>query len=232
MPWGIAAAAVVGAGASYLGSQAQASATEQAASTSAAASDAAAKAQLQMFEKTQQLQEPWRKAGIGALNQLTAGTAGPQAAYMKPFTMADYTQDPGYQFRLNEGLKALDRSASARGGLLSGAALKGITRFGQDTASQEYQNAYQRYQDQQGQQFNRLAALSGVGQTATGNVQQAGQQYASNVGNIGMTGAANQANAALAAGQSQASSYQGIGQALGGAYQNYQNQQFMNKLLG
>lgn len=229
-------AAVAIGGASLIGGvvagQTQASATQQAAQTSAAASDAAAKAQLLMFQKTQEQQEPWRQAGVTALNQLTAGTAGPEAAYMKPFGMADYQQDPGYQFRLQQGLQALDRSASARGGLLSGSALKGIQRYGQGVASEEYGNAYNRYQQQQANQFNRLAALSGVGQTATGQLQQAGQQYASNVGNIGMTNAQNIANAQLAAGQAQASSYSGIGSSLGGAYQNYQNRQFMNQLIG
>lgn len=231
MPWGIAAAGIASAVGSVAAGSAQASATQQAAQTSAAASDAASQAQLQMFQKTQELQQPWRQAGITALNQLTAGTAGQEAAYMKPFSMADYQQDPGYQFRLQQGLQALDRSASARGGLLSGGALKGIQQYGQGLASQEYGAAYDRYQQQQANQFNRLAALSGVGQTAVGQLQQAGQQYAQNVGNIGITGASNIANAQLAAGQAQASAYQGVGQALGGAYQNYQNQQFMNKLL-
>lgn len=134
----------------------------------------------------------------------------------KPFSMADYQADPGYAFRLSEGMKALENSAAARGGLLSGNMMRGAQQFGQDLASQEYQNAYNRYQQNQGNQFNRLAALSGVGQTATGALGQAGQNYATAAGNIGMGSAANQANAALMAGQARASSMQGMGQALGG----------------
>jgi hypothetical protein len=57
----------------------------------------------------------------------------------------DQNTDPGYGFRFAEGMKGLERSAAARGGLLSGATLKGITRYGQDMGSQEYQNAFNRY---------------------------------------------------------------------------------------
>ncbi len=61
------------------------------------------------------------------------------------FTMEKFQQDPGYAFRMSEGLKALDRTAAARGGLISGSALKAASRYGQDMASQEYQNAFNRY---------------------------------------------------------------------------------------
>lgn len=133
----------------------------------------------------------------------------------KNFTMADFKADPGYAFRLSEGLKSLDRSAAARGGLLSGATLKGITRYSQDAASQEYGNAYNRYQTNQGNLFNRLSALSGSGQTAVNQLAQTGQSYANNVGNLAVNNANTQGNAALAAGQANASMYQGIGNALG-----------------
>lgn len=68
------------------------------------------------------------------------------------FTMEKFQQDPGYAFRLSEGLKALDRTAAARGGLISGSAMKGAMRYGQDMASQEYQNAFNRYN--QNRDFN------------------------------------------------------------------------------
>lgn len=143
-----------------------------------------------------------------------------QGGLLRPFAMSDYQADPGYQFRLDEGMKALERSAAARGGLLSGASMKGIERFGQQTASDEYQNAYNRYQTNQGNQFNRLASLAGVGQTATNALGQAGQAYAGSVGNLAMTNASNVGNAQLSAGQSRASAYQGIGGALGNMFSN------------
>lgn len=219
MPFGIAAAAI-GAGASIYAATTQKKAASQAAQTSAAATDQAAQVQREIFQQQQANQAPWLQAGKTALGQLTSGTAEPNAPFMRTFGMADYQQDPGYQFRLQQGLQALDRSASARGGLLSGGALKGIERYGQGLASEEYGNAYNRYQQQQANQFNRLAALSGVGQTAVGQLGQAGQQYGASVNQLGMSNAANIANAQLAAGQAQASSYGGVGQAIGSAMNN------------
>lgn len=194
----------------------QTAATQQAASTSGAASQAAIDLQRQMFQQQQANQAPWLAAGQNALAQMAQGTTGPQAAYMKPFSMADYQADPGYAFRMSEGMKALENSAAARGGLLSGNMLRGAQQYGQDLASNEYQNAFNRYQTNQGNQFNRLASMAGLGQTANAALGQAGQNYASSAGNIGMSNAANQANAALMAGQARASSMQGLGQALGG----------------
>lgn len=194
----------------------QASAATQAAGTSAASADKAIALQKKIYEETVARQQPWLQTGQNALAQMAQGTAGPQAAYMKPFGMADYQADPGYSFRLKEGMKALEQGAAARGGLLSGNMLRGAQEYGQGLASQEYQNAYNRYQQQQGNQFNRLASLAGVGQSAVGALGQAGQNYAGNVGNIGMTSGANQANALLSAGQARASSLGGWGQALGG----------------
>lgn len=160
----------------------------------------------------------------GTASGMPAYNAGAFGSLLKPFGMSDYQADPGYGFRLSEGLKALDRSASARGGLLSGAALKGITRFGQDTASNEFQNAFNRFQVGQGNQFNRLSSVAGLGQTATNALGQAGQNYAGNVGNITMQGAGDAGTAALLAGQSRASAYGGIGNALGRAFAPQQSQ--------
>jgi len=196
----------------------QASATQQAAQTSAGASDRAIALQEKMFQQQQANMLPWLTAGKNALAQLEAGTAGPESAYMKPFTMADYQADPGYAFRLGEGMKALERSAAARGGLLSGATLKGIQSYGQGLASQEYQNAYNRYQQQQAERFNRLSGIAGTGQTAAGNLGQAGQQYAGQAVILGMTGASDVGNALLAGAQQRASTLGGIGQTLGGYF--------------
>lgn len=193
----------------------QAQATQQAGAASTAATDRAEALQKQMYEEQVARQKPWLLAGENALAQLVQGTTG-QADLTRPFSMADYQADPGYGFRMKEGMKALEQSAAARGGLLSGNMLKGAQRYGQDLASQEYQNAFNRYQTNQGNKFNRLASLAGVGQTAVSGLGQAGQQYGTSAGNIGLTSGANQANALLAAGQTRASSLGGWGQALGG----------------
>jgi hypothetical protein len=204
------AAAVVGSAA--LGAYS----SNKAASTQADAANRAADLQMQQFERQVELQEPWRQAGITALNKLT-----PLATEYTPFGMDQFQQDPGYAFRMQEGMKALERSAAARGGLLSGGMLRGAQRYGQDLASQEYMNAFNRYQAERNARLNPLQSLAGVGQTATNQLGQAGQAMASNVG-----------QALGAAGQARASGYIGGANALTqglGTYLNYQQgQNYLN----
>jgi hypothetical protein len=137
-----------------------------------------------MYEEGVQRQQPFLEAGTGFFNQLAAlQRGGPQAAQ-------NFLQtDPGYGFRMSEGLKALERSAAARGGLMSGATGKALQRYGQDVASQEFGAAY-----------NRLAGLADVGPRAAGVMTGLGQTYATNVGNIGMGAAQTAGQAALARG--------------------------------
>ena len=134
--------------------------------------------------------------------------------YAKEFGMQQFQQDPGYAFRLSEGMKALERSAAARGGLLSGATMKGLQRYGQDLASQEYQNAFARYQAERQAALNPLQSLAGIGQTSTNALGSAAGTYGANVGNLAMTNAANQGNLALAQGNIRASQYGTAGSAL------------------
>lgn len=99
---------------------------------------------------------------------------------LKSFGMEDYQEDPGYQFRLSEGNKALERALASRGQFssMNPAAAKALQDFGQQSASQEYGAAYDRYNMNQGNIFNRLAAISGIGQTSTGQLTGQGNQYA------------------------------------------------------
>ena len=174
-------------------------------------------AQERMFERQNELQEPFRQAGIGALNKLI-----PLSDYTK-FGPEQFQQDPGYAFRLSEGMKALDRTAAARGGLLSGSTLKGAQRYGQEMGSQEYMNAFNRYQTERNAQLNPLQSLAGLGQTSTnalsGMAGQMGQNYATGYGNIG---------------QARASGYVGgtnaLTSALGTGINYAQNQQYINRL--
>lgn len=100
---------------------------------------------------------------------------------LKDFSAKDFEADPGYGFRLSEGLKAIQNSAAARGGLLSGSALKGITRYGQDMGSQEYGNAYARYNQNQQNKFSRLSGVSGMGENAAGQIAGLGAGVAGSV---------------------------------------------------
>ena len=166
------------------------------------------------YEQTRADLAPWRAAGEQALNKLI-----PMSDYTK-FGMNQFTADPGYGFRLSEGQKALDRSAAARGGLISGRALKEAGRYGQEMGSQEYQNAFNRYQIERNAQLAPLQSLAGIGQTATNQLGQYGAQNAANVG-----------NAYGAAGQAAASGYMGMANAAGQGVSQYLNYTNSNNLL-
>jgi hypothetical protein len=140
--------------------------------------------------------------------------------YARDFSMQDFTTDPGYAFRMSEGLKSLDRQAAARGGLISGGALKAAQRYGQDLGSQEYQSAFNRYQVNRANQLNPLQSMAGQGQTSAAQLGQAGQNYATGAG-----------NAYGAAGQAQASGYLGAANAISGGLGQYLNYQSNNNLL-
>lgn len=234
----IAGAAVIGGVTSYLGAQEQSSAAQQAGQTQADANRYAADIQYKMWQEQQALQKPWLEAGQRALPRVEAQANAMPAAFSGKVNML---ADPGYAFRLAEGQKALERSAAARGGLISGGALKAAERYGQDYASQEYQNAYNRalteynaavQREQTG--YNRLSGLAGIGQQTAQQLGQAGQQYGQSAAGLASATGASSANSLLAQGQARASAYGGIGSALGqgvGAYMNYtQNQALINAL--
>jgi hypothetical protein len=185
-------------------------AAQDAAQTANVAADRDIALRTRMYEEDVARQEPWRKAGVTALNKLT-----PLATEYTPFGMQQFQQDPGYAFRMSEGMKGLERSAAARGGLLSGGTLKGIQRYGQDMASQEYQNAFNRYQTERSARLNPLQSLAGVGQTATNQLGAAGREYGSSAGSIMSGQGINSANALLAGQQARSSSYGQLGSALG-----------------
>lgn len=227
------AGAIVGS--AYIGSQAAgqaAGAQADAASQSAAMQKQIASEQValqrEQFNRQVELQEPWRKAGVNALAELQG------ASRYTPFGMDQFQADPGYAFRLSEGQKALERQAAARGGLISGSALKAASRFGQEMGSQEYMNAFNRYQAERQARLQPLQSLAGVGQTATQALGAAGQQFASGAsGALGAYGAG--AGEALTSGAAaRASGYVGQANAITGGlgtYLNYnQSQNYLNAL--
>ena len=191
----------------------QADATTQAANISAQAQREALALQQRMYEEGVARQQPWLQAGTGAINQLAAGLS-PGGKYATPFSQTNWMQDPGYAFRLSEGQKALERSTAARAGLQSGAALKAAARYGQQAASDEYQNAFNRYYNERNQMLNPLQSLAGVGQTSANTLGSAGQNYAGAANQLAMTNAANQGNLALGMGNIRASQYGNYGNAL------------------
>ena len=146
-----------------------------------------------VYQQQQNWMNPVYQAGMAGQGQLLnyLGIGGDKGVgnYGK-YATAEFTpeqflenQDPGYGFRFREGQKAVERQAAARNGLISGAALKASQRFGQDMASQEYQNAFNRYQTSRSNTLSPLQQLTGQGANAAGQLGQYAQNYGANIGN-------------------------------------------------
>jgi hypothetical protein len=181
------------------------------------AANRAADLQYKQYQEDVARQKPFYDVGVNALPELV------KASKYTPFGMQQFQQDPGYAFRLKEGQQALDRQAAARGGLISGGALKAAARYGQEMGSQEYTNAFNRYQAERQARLGPLQSLTGMGQTTAQQIGAAGSNMASNVGNAMGSAAA-----------ARASGYVGGANALTsglGTYLNYsQGQNMVNAM--
>lgn len=112
-------------------------------------------------------------------------SADPQyGSLLQPFDVEQFYkyEDPGYGFRLQQGNQAVRNAAAAGSGALSGSALKDLLAYSQDMASQEYGNAFNRYQTQQGNIFSRLSSIAQLGQNAAAGVGSQGTSLAGNAG--------------------------------------------------
>lgn len=187
--------AAIGAAAAIGGAAMSSSASKSAAKKQANSTDAATQTQLQMYNQTRDDLGGYRDAGTTALNQLMGGM-GQNGQFMQSYSGQDIYDDPSYKFRLQQGQDSIQSGAAAQGGLLSGATQKALLNYGQEAASQEYGNAYNRFNADQTNQYNRLANLVGVGQNAAAQTGNAGLQTGQAIANNTM-GAGN----ALAAGQ-------------------------------
>lgn len=164
---------LIGGGAALLGGLLQSDATSNAADTQAAATQSGINEQGRQFDLTRSDYAPYRAAGTAALGSL-------QTDINTPLTAADVTSEPGYQFGLDQGQQALDRKQAAMGGRVSGAALKSASNYATNYAATGYNAAYQRRQDR----LNRLAALAGIGQTATAGSATAGANTANQISGL------------------------------------------------
>jgi hypothetical protein len=200
------------------------SAARSAAGTQAEAQQRALDLQALQYQQQRADLQPFVTAGTTAQNKMldllglskNTGAEG-FGKYAKDFSMADFEADPGYGFRFSEGQKALERQSAARGGLISGGALKAATRFGQDMGSQEYTNAYNRYQTNRANQLNPLGSLLSSGQASATNMASAAGNYGTQAGQgITNIGAANAAGTVA--------SSNALGNALG-QYLNYSSNQ-------
>lgn len=232
MPWAYVAGANIVSG--LIG----ADAARSAANTQAQSAQNALDFQKQQYNTIQQQTAGGRAAGANALNQIGAlgsGTYGMYDANGNPigtgigsgyltqqYTPADFAQgiDPGYQFRLQQGQEATNRMANMGGGLISGNALKGQEDYTQGLASQEYGNAFNRFQTQRTNIYNTLASIAGLGQTAQTTSSTALGNAATNVGNT-----------IQGLGAAQAGGQVGVANALSGGIQNAGNSYMLSQLL-
>lgn len=187
---------------------------------------------------------PAAGGGFGSLMQPYGQTfTAPTAAEME-------ASDPGYQARMNLGQQAMEQSAAARGNLLTGGTAQAENQLAQDYASNEYNNFYNQalgqyttnynaYNQGQANQFNRLAALSGMGQQAAGQLGSLGQDNANaqsqnllstgqmvgndytNAGNANASGIVGSANA-----------YGGMAQGIGNSISGMMNLSMLQNMLG
>lgn len=206
------------------GADAQAAAATDAASKQLQASREAVAAMEKANLQARQDLSPWRSAGRAAIDEavqlLGLGRVAPggdgfdtidpaNRGILQNEAMRRFETDPGYQFRIAEGQKAIDRSLAARGGALSGAAVKAGIRYAGDMASGEFANY-----------FNRLSGVSGTGSGIASTGASLGVTSANQQGNALQSGAANAGNSLIAAGNARASGYNAIGNAFNKGFSN------------
>jgi hypothetical protein len=228
MAFGLSAGAValIAAGTAAAGT---AYASHEASKAQTNASSAAAGFQKDAYNSNQQNLSPYIGQGAAAGTKLSSlmGTGGdPNAqgfgSLTHNFTGQDYlnNQDPGYQFQLQQGQNALQNSQAADSGAMSGAAMKGLIGYNQGMASTGYQNAFNRFQTTQNNQYSRLSGLMGLGENAAAGAGNTGAALAGTIGNT-ITGSAN----ASAAGTV------GVANAVTGAINNGSGYYMLNQMM-
>lgn len=170
----------------YAGNDVKAATDAAAAGVTDAAGKAAAGANAATEAANAKL-DPYAAAGANAINTLNTGLA-PGGDFNKVPTLADIQIDPGFAFRQQQAQLALDRSASVRGGNLSGAAIKSAAAYQQNLASQEYQNAFNRFETVTQNRYSNLLGVSDRGQAASGAQGQNLINTSKYAGDIGLQG--------------------------------------------
>ena len=207
-----------------------ASSARKAARAQQEAIDAARREARKGYEESSALYQPYYQTGTAASNRLATllGIGGEPTAQgygdlTRPFSMADYQQDPGYQFRLKEGLKNIQRTAASRGGALSGTTQLGLQSRAQDLASQEYGNAYDRYRQRQQDIYNMLYGEQGRGYQSASDLSNLRGNLSSNIMNLALGQGNVQAQKEMAMGDIYGNMLGSITGAIGGGMADYKN---------
>jgi hypothetical protein len=243
------AAAGIGAAGSIASGAEQAGAAKSAQQLQAQEAEQSLQFQEQEFNTEQANQAPFLKAGTGAISTLSQLTSTPGQGLLTPWTdtfeaptAAQAEATPGYQFTLGQGEQALQNSAAASGGLLTGGTAKALTQYGEGLADttyqqtyqnalQQYETAYSTFQNNQTNTYNRLAGVAGTGQTAAQQLGTEGQSAAQGVSNINLTTGAQQGQDILAGAAATASGYAGATNAVSGGLNSIAGALTLQQLL-
>ena len=212
-PYLIGGGMLLGAASNIIGGNSAASAEEQAAQAQIAY-------EQQVFQWAQGAEQPYMQAGTQALGNLTSNLGN----YTNNFNTQTMQQtDPGYQFQMQQGQQALQRSAASQGLTGSGGTLKALTQYGQNYANTAYNNAFDQFMTNRQANFGNLSSLVQGGQNAIGTVAGVGQNYANQAG-----------AAAMGAGNAQAANYMNtansINSGISGGINTYQNSNLLSAL--
>lgn len=230
------AAAVVGGVVGIGGALIQANAAQGAAQTQANALNNSLNMQQGMFNTIQANEQPYIQGGAGAMSELkyllgegtpgvngepTSSAAGGFGSLNAPFTVDQFHKmSPAYQFDLQQGGQGVLNGDTSGQGALSGAAMKDLISFNSNYANNSFNNAFQQYQTQQNNVFNRLNTLATLGSNAGSNNATNASGFASSMGNT-----ASNIGTANAAGQV------GVANAITGGLGNLSNSYMMSQAM-
>lgn len=198
---------VIAAGTAAYSANQQNKAASNSASAAQQAADAATAAQQAQYDQSRQDALPWLTAGQNALAQMTALNAG---------DFSSFQSSPDYTYARDQMQQGVERGAAARGSLYSGGTSVDLANALNGIASQNYSNYY-----------NRLAGISGTGQTASSNLSGVGQNYA----NSTSSNVWNAANARTSAYQQTANTNSQLAAGIGGLANNWLQSYNTNNLL-
>lgn len=153
-----------------------------------------------------------------ASSQLAGATQN--SPLLAPFSLKDFQESPAYQFNLDQGMQAINKAAAARGQYYAPQTLQDVSKYTQGMADNEFNNAYNMYNNNQSNVWNRLYALQGTGQSA-----------AAQTGAFGANAANTAGQATMAAGNAQAAGTVGVANAITGATGDLYNQWLTSQIL-
>ena len=206
------ATAAVVVGSSLVSGMMGSRAAKNAANAQGYATDKATQLSYDLDDRARKDALPWTQAGGDAIRTLRDMVIGGE--FSKPLSVGDVTQEPGYQFGMDQGLTGASRALGKLYGYDSGATLKGLARFATDYGSTKYNDAFNRLNADRGFRYNALAGTSGAGQQAVGQITASGQNLGANAGNAIMSGGNARAAGIVGSANAMANGLTGAGNSL------------------